>query len=259
MRLVTIALYAHRGAAAELPENTLPAFRRALERGATAIETDCHVTKDGHVVLSHDPIVARADGPAYRIAESTLQEVQTWNVAHGHPGSFTIPTLEEALEHLPGVPFNVDCKPPDRRAAAALVRVVRAMRAAERVLVASFRTRTLRYVRHLGYEGKTSLGQSEIVRLLALPYALLRARPIRGNAVQVPTRAFGIRLATRRFVDKCHALGLVVHYWTINDPREARELVDLGADGVMTDDPRLIAPAIGLVSRSGEHGPSARE
>jgi glycerophosphoryl diester phosphodiesterase len=144
------------------------------------------------------------------------------------------------------VPFNVDCKPPGPGAAAALVRVVRGMKAQDRVLIASFRTRTLRQVRDLGYEGKTGLGQSEIVRLVVIPYALLRAVPVYGNAAQVPTRAFGIRLDTRRFVDKCHALGLIVHYWTINDPREARRLVELGADGVMTDDPRLIAPALGL-------------
>src|SRR5580700_6228813 len=110
MRPVAIALYAHRGAAAELPENTLPAFVRALERGATAIETDCHLTKDGEVVLSHDPTVTLTDGRTRTLAASTLEEVRSWNVARGHPGTFTIPTLEEALEQLPGVPLNVDCK-----------------------------------------------------------------------------------------------------------------------------------------------------
>ncbi len=246
--VTTVALYAHRGAAAELPENTLPAFRRALERGATAIETDCHVTQDGHVVLSHDPIVAQESGVSCRIDESTLEQVRTWNVAQGHLGSFTIPTLEEALEHVPGVPFNVDCKPPTRAAATALVRVVREMGAQDRVLIASFRTRTLRYVRQLGYEGKTGLGQSEIVGLVVMPDAFLRVVPVHGNAAQVPTRAFGVRLDTRGFVDKCHARGLVVHYWTIDDPREARRLVDLGADGIMTNDPRLVAPALGFAS-----------
>jgi len=243
---VAIALYAHRGAAAELPENTLPAFRRAMERGATAIETDAHVTKDGHVVLSHDATGARAAGAPHGIADSTLEQVRGWNVAHGQPGEFTIPTLEEALEDLPGVPFNVDCKPSGRDAAAALVRVVRGMGAQERVLIASFRSRTLRHVRRLGYEGKTSLGQGEIVRLALTPLSLLRALPLRGNAAQVPTRAFGVRFDTRRFVDKCHALGLVAHYWTIDDPLEARRLVDLGADGIMTNDPRLVAPALGI-------------
>jgi glycerophosphoryl diester phosphodiesterase len=243
---VAIALYAHRGAAAELPENTLPAFRRAMERGATAIETDAHLTKDGHVVLSHDATGKRAAGVPSRIADSTLEEVRTWNVAGGHPGSFTMPTLEEALAHLPGVPLNVDCKPGGREAATALVRVARRMKAQERVLIASFRSSTLRCVRRLGYEGKTSLGQSEILRLALTPLPVLRALPLRGHAAQVPTRALGLRFDTRRFVDRCHALGLVVHYWTIDDPVEARRLVALGADGIMTDDPRLLAPALGL-------------
>lgn len=252
---VAIALYAHRGAAAELPENTLPAFRRAMERGATAIETDAHLTRDGHVVLSHDATGARAAGVPYGIADSTLEQVRTWNVARGHPGSFTIPTLEEALEDLPGVPFNVDCKAPGRDAAALLVGIVRRIGAEERVLIASFRSRTLRHVRRLGYEGKTSLGQSEIFRVALMPRPLLRALPLHGNAAQVPTRAFGLRFDTRRFVDKCHALGLVVHYWTIDDPLEARRLADLGADGIMTDDPRLVAPALGLPGAGGRSTP----
>jgi glycerophosphoryl diester phosphodiesterase len=232
---VTFELYAHRGAAAELPENTLAAFDRALELGATAIETDCQISKDGHVVLCHDPVVTPKDGVPRRIAESTLEQIQRL---------FTIPTLEEALAHLPHVPFNVDCKPRGRAAAAALVRVVRKMGAEERVLIASFRTRTLGHVRELGYEGRTGLGQSEIFRLAVMPYALLRAIRIHGNAAQVPTRAFGLRFDTRRFLDKCHALGLLVHYWTIDDPREARRLLELGADGVMTNDPRVVAPAV---------------
>jgi glycerophosphoryl diester phosphodiesterase len=242
---VTIVLYAHRGASAELPENTLPAFDRALERGATAIETDCQLTKDGEVVLSHDPAVTLADGSTRTIAGSTLEQVRTWNVGRGHAGTFTVPTLEEALEHLPGVRLNVDCKPEDSRAAEVLVRTVRRMRAEERVLIASFRARTLRHVRSLGYEGKTGLGQSEIVRLVALPRAFLRLVGVGGDVAQVPTRAFGVRLDTRRFVETCHALGILVHYWTIDDPREARRLADLGADGIMTNDPRLVAPALG--------------
>lgn len=69
-------LYAHRGAAVELPENTLEAFRRALDVGANAIETDCHVTRDGHVVLAHDATGARLAGVPRAIADFTLDEVR---------------------------------------------------------------------------------------------------------------------------------------------------------------------------------------
>src|SRR5262249_3915363 len=72
-------LYAHRGAAAELPENTLPAFARALELSADAIETDAHLTKDGHIVLSHDATGERMCGKPIAIARATLAEVREWD------------------------------------------------------------------------------------------------------------------------------------------------------------------------------------
>jgi glycerophosphoryl diester phosphodiesterase len=242
-----VALYAHRGASAELPENTIPSFLRAIELGATAIETDAHLTSDGHVVLSHDETGARAAGVPRRIDESTLEEVRTWNAASRHAhlgGTFAMPTLEEALAALPDVPFNVDCKPKGPRAAEAVVAAVRRARAQERVRIASFASRTLRHVRHLGYEGETGLGQSEIVRLALAPMAFLRAFPLEGQAAQVPLRAMGVRLDTRRFVNRCHALGLVVHYWTVDDPNEALRIAALGADAIMTDDPRRVAPVL---------------
>jgi glycerophosphoryl diester phosphodiesterase len=60
--------------------------------------------------------------------------------------------------------------------------------------------------------------------------------------VQIPTRSGPIRLATPRFIQKCHDLGLTVDFWTINDPIEARHLLTMGADGIMTDDPAAIGP-----------------
>src|ERR1700689_2026557 len=118
-------LYAHRGAAVELPENTLPAFRLALELGADAIETDAHLTRDGHVVLSHDPSGERCAGVPRAIRQSTLAEVRAWDMGHAfrerHPGApaerFLIPTLDELLTQLPGVPLNVDVKDHDAHAA----------------------------------------------------------------------------------------------------------------------------------------------
>jgi glycerophosphoryl diester phosphodiesterase len=244
-------LYAHRGAAAELPENTLPAFRLALDVGANAIETDCHVTRDGRVVLSHDETGERMANVACAIADATLEDVQTWDVARGFVEdggeareAFTIPTLEEALAELRGIPLNVDIKAHQHGAAERVVAVVRRMRATETTLLTSFDARVVRRVRALGYEGPTGLGQSEALRLLAMPTAALRALPLRGTAAQLPHRHGAIDVGRRAVIAKCHALGLAVHFWTVNDPARARELRDLGADGVMTDDPRTIAAAL---------------
>jgi glycerophosphoryl diester phosphodiesterase len=243
-------LFAHRGASSELPENTLPAFERALEVGATAIETDAHLTRDGHVVLAHDDPVTRTAGLPRRISEATLEETAGWDVGAVMRGSrpeisrrgFTIPTLAEVLAALPGVPFNVDIKRHDAWAARAVVDVVRRYRAQDRVRLASFDAATLRAVRAQGYEGETGLGASEVARLVLLGGAALRVAPLRGNAAQIPTRMHLLQLDTPAFLAKAHALGLAVHYWTIDDPIDAERLLLAGADGIMTNDPRRIAP-----------------
>lgn len=250
------ALYAHRGASAELPENTIPAFLRALEVGATAIETDVHRTRDGHVVISHDPTGEGAARVPRSIRTATLAEVKGWDVGCGPRvrrgraaphARFTMPTLEEALEALPGVPFNVDIKQHDEDTAAAVVAAVRRASAEARVLLTSFDARTVQRVRRLGYRGPTGLGQAEVLRLLALPVAVLRAAPLAGRAAQIPVRAGPIRLDRAALVAKAHRLGIEVHYWTINDPAEAERLLALGADAVMTDDPAAVAPVLARV------------
>jgi glycerophosphoryl diester phosphodiesterase len=220
-------IYAHRGASRELPENTMAAFRRALELGADALETDVHATADGVLVTSHDPDGARVFGVPRRIAGCRWSEVRAWGV----------PSLEEMVAAFPGVPINVDLKVD---AAALAVGLLRGMGAEEQVTLASFSSGTLRRVRALGYHGPTSLGRSEVARLVSLPAAAQRgllAPP--GVAAQLP-----ISLAKPWVIRRCHALGLRVDYWTVNEPALAQSLVAMGADGVMTDDPAVIVPAL---------------
>jgi len=251
-----VRLYAHRGAAAERPENTLAAFRRALELGADAIETDAHLTRDGQVVLSHDPTGKRMAGVSRAIADCTLEEVWTWDAGRnfrprsGAGETFSgqglrVPTLAEALVELPETPFNVDVKDPSPRMIAAVLDVVRRAGAEQRVLLASFRTKTLQAIRAAGYGGPTGLGQAEIARLALSPGLLLGRIRVLGSRAQVPLSSFGIRFATRRFIDRCHGKGLAVDFWIVDDPAMSLELVALGADGIMTDDPAAVAPALG--------------
>jgi len=222
-----VRIYAHRGASRELPENTTRAFRRALELGADALETDVHVTHDAVIVVSHDPDGARIFGKAARIADSSWAEVRAWGM----------PSLEEVVTSFPGVPINVDLK---IDAAALAVALLRKVGAEEQVTLASFQSSTLRKVRALGYRGPTGLGRSEVARLLSLPAAAQRgplAPP--GRAAQLP-----LSLAKPWIIRRCHALGLRVDYWTVNEPALATSLVALGADGIMTDDPAVIVPAL---------------
>jgi glycerophosphoryl diester phosphodiesterase len=222
-----VRIYAHRGASLELPENTMTAFRRAVDLGADALETDVHATADGVLVTSHDPDGARIFGKPRRIADCRLEEVRSWGV----------PSLEEMVLAFPGLPINVDLKVPVAELA---VPLLRRLQVEERVTLASFSSATLRRVRALGYRGPTSLGRSEVARLVSLPAAAQRgplAPP--GKAAQLP-----LSLAQPWVIRRCHALGLRVDYWTVNEPALARGLVEMGADGIMTDDPATIVPAL---------------
>jgi glycerophosphoryl diester phosphodiesterase len=241
-------LYAHRGASRERPENTLEAFRLALDLGAHALETDAHMTRDGRVVLSHDPSGRRMAGVNRNIRDCTLAEVRAWNMgatsASAAGLSFGMPTLDEALTELPDVVFNVDAKQVFPDMIPALLRCIRAAHAADRVRIASFSTRNLRRVRALGYEGGTGLTGPELAALMLAPSRITRRLKL-GDAAQVPRRALGLTFASQPAIDRLHALGLRVDFWTIDDPVEAKRLLAMGADGIMTDDVRAVAPAFG--------------
>ena len=257
-------LYAHRGTPLDLPENTMPGFRRALGLGAGALETDVHLTRDGHVVISHDLDGLRLAGVAQSIRDTTLAEVETWD-----PGArftsrtgerfagrgFRVPTFEELLRETPGVPINVDIKQREPSMVAPLLELLERTHSSDRVLLASFSAATLREVRRRGYPGRTSLGVSEALRLMALPVAVLKRLPLPGTVAQLGTRAMGIDFTRPWIIDKCHALGLRIEYWTVNDPREASRLWKMGADAVMTDDPEALIPALGALSEAAGTNP----
>jgi glycerophosphoryl diester phosphodiesterase len=247
-------VHAHRGAPCERPENTLPSFERALELGADALETDLHRTADGRIVLSHDPTLTRGCGVPLVIRTSLFDDVRSCDAGYGFvapDGSrpfagrgIRVPTLDELLDAFPDVPINVDLKQRSPSMVTEVLALLRRRGDEGRVLVASFSSATLRAARRAGYAGKTCLGPDEVLRVLTTPIPLLRTLRPGGDAAQVPTVLKGLRLDTPSFVARCHALSLRLDYWTVNDPAEARRLVALGADGIMTDDPAAIVPAV---------------
>lgn len=248
-----VRLYAHRGAAVERPENTLASFARALELGAHALELDVHLTADGQVVVSHDPDGRRMAGAAARIDESRWDEVRRWDAGWGFLAGgerpfagqgLAVPRLEEVLEAFPGAVVNVDLKPRSQALVRAFLARVHGRGDEERVIAASFHRGNLAALREAGWRGLTGLAQAEVLEWLALPAPLWRRLPGRGRAAQLPTRVLGLRLAAPWLVRRARACGLRVDFWTVNDPEEARALLALGADGLMTDDPGRIAPVV---------------
>lgn len=231
-----LRLYAHRGASARAPENTLAAFELALADGANALELDVHRTADGYFVVAHDPDGARTAGCNQQIAEVTLDEIRGWT-----SGGEGVPTLSEFLRAFPNTPVSIDLKPNDPAAVEPLLEVLSAHGGESTVTVASFHDHLVRRARRLGWTGRTALTRTEVAALRLTPLAVSR-RFIRGHAAQIPVRSGLIRLDRPSFLDRCRRLGIRVDYWVVNDPDEARTLLEAGATGLMSDDPASLAP-----------------
>lgn len=223
--------FAHRGGAAEGDENTAEAFARAVALGYRYVETDVHATVDGVAVIFHDTTLRRVTGSAGRIAELRWADLASVRVG----GASVVPRLDEVLHAWPQVRFNVDVKA-GSGVEPAVATVTRAG-AGDRVLLASFSDARLARIRVLTQARiATGLGLRGVARLRM---ASLTGRPLRLPesvvAAQVPVRYGRLRITDRRFVAYCHRLGLQVHVWTIDEPAEMHELLDLGVDGIMTD------------------------
>ena len=243
-------LYAHRGASAERPENTMPAFERAAELGVDALEMDVHLTRDDHMIVAHDDTCERTTGAHLAWRDLSLAEVDRLDAGWGFVApdgtrpfagkGIRAPRFESVLEAFPNHHINVDIK--GDRSVAIMLDLVRRHRAEERVTIASFQLGTLVEMRRKGYGGETALSQTEVATLAALPGVAWRQLPFTGNAAQVPTHAGPLHFDRPAFIAKCHSVGLRVDFWVIDDAAEAQRLLDLGADGIMTNDPKAIAP-----------------
>jgi glycerophosphoryl diester phosphodiesterase len=226
--------FAHRGGAAHGPENSLRAFERAAELGYTYLETDARSTRDGALVAFHDATLDRATGMKGEVSALTYQQLSAARVG----GSEPIPLVEDVLGSFPGHRFNIDLK--DAGTIEPLVSALRRTGAWDRVCIASFSGKRLLEAQHrLDRPVCLSLPPAAIValRYLGLPGKAVAASVARLGAqcAQVP-----LRIATRTFIRRAHELGLQVHVWTLNTRADIEQALDLGADGVMTDEIALL-------------------
>jgi glycerophosphoryl diester phosphodiesterase len=248
---------AHRGASASAPENTLEAFRLAVESGAGGLELDVHLTRDGHVVVIHDPTLNRTTDGSGAVANMTLDELRESDAGHnfspdnGNALSYRglglrIPTLAEVLRAFPGVAVNIDMKADRPGIEAAVLDVLREADAERRALVVSSRRSAVRRFRRIS-GGRISTGASRweagVFYLLSNLRLGRLLRPAY-DALQVPVRHRGIPLVTRRFVISAHERNVRVDAWTINGTDEMRRLLDLGVDVIVTDRPETLAEVL---------------
>jgi glycerophosphoryl diester phosphodiesterase len=229
--------FAHRGGAGWVGrgpiENSLAAFNRAIGLGYQYLETDVHATSDGVLLAFHDKVLDRVTDSAGRVAALRADEVARARIG----GEEQIPLLEDLLGTFPEARFNIDVK--HASAIGPLVDAVRRTKSLDRICVGSFSDRRLAAVRSaLGSDLATSFGPRGVLAVrIASQLGLLRKLVRDGvPCLQVPPVFGGIRVITPRFVELAHRLGLHVHAWTIDEPDEMHRLLDLGIDGIMTDE-----------------------
>jgi glycerophosphoryl diester phosphodiesterase len=218
--------FAHRGAAPDGLENTLAAVDRVVALGFGYLETDVRATRDGVAVLMHDARLNRTTDRSGAIADLPWSEVARARVGGREP----VPRLDELLGSYPQLRVNLDVKAPS--SVGPLVDAVRRAGAIDRVCIGSFHDRLIPAVQAgLGDGLCTSLGPRGILAL-----RLGRLRRTTAGCAQVPPGFGPIRVIDPRFLSIAHGLGLAVHAWTINNTAVMDRLLDLGVDGIMTDD-----------------------
>jgi len=237
-------IVAHRGASAEAPENTLPAFELAWEQGADAIEGDFFLTADNHIVCIHDPDTKKVSDQKLVVAESTLEQLQQLDVGlwKGMPWKGTrIPTLANVLKTVPEegkIFIEIKCGPEilpvlEKDLEEAGLRH-------EQIVIISFNADVISGARErfpdikaswlTGFRYQRGKPEPNLVEVLAT----LQKTGATGLGSEAHERIDG------NFVEAVLAAGFEFHVWTVNEPHIARRFARMGAQSITTDVPGLM-------------------
>ncbi|HUJ79061.1 MAG TPA: glycerophosphodiester phosphodiesterase family protein [Nitrospiria bacterium] len=250
-------IIAHRGASGYAPENTLPAFRKAVELGCQMIELDVRLSADEMPVVIHDGTLTRTAGDPRRVNQLTIDQLRQLDAGRWFAPEYTgerIPTLAEALAAIPDtVTVNIEVKPSGpgelHRMIDRIAAVITELRAEKRLLCSSFTHKALWALRR---------------RFFSLPLGYL----IEGRVAQEQfTEAKGLQASalilqgqwtTPAVLRQAHANRLKVYCYTINRPLQMRQLLRKGVDGIMTNYPDRLVRVIGQVEEETADRPVRR-
>jgi glycerophosphoryl diester phosphodiesterase len=225
------AIVAHRGASSTYPENTLPAFEAAIELGAPFVEFDVRLSSDGVPVVIHDATLERTTVGTGPVHERSVAEL----------GRLSVPALAEVLELASGrCGVLVEIKIPTGAGSDGAPTVDAVVAELERtafdgpVIVISFDPRSIDVARGSGLDVSTGFLFGEHVAFReALAHAIAH-----GHGVVLPgSRA--LDAAEPDAIDRTHAAGIRAITWTIDDPSDVDRYLDLGVDGIASNDPAM--------------------
>lgn len=228
-------VWAHRGASGYAPENTLEAFRMAIEMGADGIELDVQFTKDRQLVVIHDEIIDRVSDGHGRVVDYTLEELKQFTFNKTHPAykDCKIPTLEEVLTLMKptGMTVNIELKTGVNfydGIEDSVLRLVDRLQMQEQVIYSSFNHYSVRKVKELCPDAH--------VGFLYADGTLHMAEYAKKNQAE----ALHPSIHNMQYIDlvpDCKELGIALHVWTVNEKKDMQRMAELGVDAVITNYP----------------------
>lgn len=245
-------LFGHRGAAGLAPENTLQSFELAIAQGVDRLELDVHATRDGQVVVFHDPTLDRTTNGAGPLRDRSLAEIRELDAGYrfsGPDGGFPcrgqgvrVPLLEEVCAAFPGVPLNIEIKQGEPAIEREVLAVLERAGAVECALLTAEVDPIMQRIRAAAPGVLTGFTASEVADLLGRLDDPSYRPP--GFALQVPPTFGDFIILRPELMAKAAAHGIEVHAWTINEEAEMDRLLDLGVDGLITDFPARAAAVL---------------
>ena len=243
---------AHRCGAKNFPENTLFACKKVIELGiADFLEMDVHLTKDKKLVVIHDEQVDRTTNGKGNVSELTLSEIQKLDAGYNlsPDGGKTFPfrgqgiiikELEDFFKEIPDRKYYIEVKPESKEAAKSLVALVQKYKMEEKVVIGSFKQGVKDEIYRLLPDAGLFGTQSEITKWVVLQrLGLTGLMRFNSDTLAVPPHR-SILNVSDSFMHSAKRQNIKVHVWTINEEEEMREMISVGVDGIMTDDPILL-------------------
>lgn len=221
-------IIAHRGGGELFPENTLKAFKESQALGVDMVECDVHVSRDGELMVIHDPTLERTGGKPLKVSDLTAEELDHMDVGDGEG----VPTLSQLLEMI-SIPVVVEIKTP--AVVEGLLRLLANQpELAERIVPISFYHRAIQTLvdRIPGLEGG--------VLLAGVPVNLADV----ARAAHVRLLSLHYELVTKELVDAMHQENLLVSVWTPNTHEAIDSMVGAGVDGIASDRPDWVIKAV---------------
>jgi glycerophosphoryl diester phosphodiesterase len=248
---------AHQGGELLAPSNTMASFENAANMGVDVLETDIHITKDGHLVTIHDPSVDRTTNGKGNVADLTLAELQSLDAGYHFKdleGNYSfrgrgvyIPTVEEMFQTFNDLKIEIEIKddnPPERieEIASKLWDLIEKYQMEDKIIIGSFDQKIIQtFEKYAKGRVAISAGRQEVKSFVVFHKFFLRNLYVPTvDAFQIPVEDSGFDLTDQRLIDGAHRLGLEIHYWTIDDPKTMEKLIDAGADGILTNRPDLL-------------------